>query len=440
MESPLAPPEEGREHTSHDPPPRPLWRAVTDLTPLTPVGAAALTCALYLLWSYGEGEHDVLLAVSMKLVVALLAILVTLTLLEAWRLSRWSRRQLPLPALEAEVGQELSTGLTLPGMGLSQLFNVRVRWLTPQPLTHALTRSSGGLLELVSFGRRGRVERVWRELMVEDIFGFCAVRWRWAQRADLTLLPRSSAASAAPLLQLQDGEDLYDPAGQPDGDLVELRRYQEGDPLKLVMWRLYARSRQLMVRTPERAQSLKRDLVAYLITDPTDEPSASTARAYLEGGLLGEDFTLFADGCQGGASDLKGATEHLLCSATGAPLEALPQVLSLPTARQRGCVLFCSAATPLESLLTVVRALPTPPLVVLSFPELATSASRGGLRGLFLREERAVEWAGQLTASGLMRTYQSLREAGARLQLVSQPGGAVVSDFELAKMAGEVPI
>ena len=132
--------------------------------------------------------------------------------------------------------------------------------------------------------------------------------------------------------------------------------------------------------------------------------------------------------------------EHLLCSATGAPLEALPQVLSLPTARQRGCVLFCSAATPLESLLTVVRALPTPPLVVLSFPELATSGSRGGLRGLFLREERAVEWAGHLTPSGLMSTYQSLREAGARLQLVSQPGGAVVSDFELAKMAGEVPI
>lgn len=439
MESPPPSPLAGAEARAPHPPPRPLWRVALDLTPLTPVGAAALACALYLLGEYGEGEHDVLLAVSMRLVAALLGILVALTALEAWRLHRWSRRQPPLPPLEAEVGQDLSTGLTLPGMGLSLLFNVRVRWLAPQALSHELARGEGGLLELVRFGRRGRVERAWRELMVEDIFGFCAVRWRWAQRADLTLLPRSSAASAAPLLQVQDGEDLYDPAGQPDGDLVELRRYQEGDPLKLVMWRLYARSRQLMVRTPERAQSLKRDLVAYLLADPTDEPSASTARAYLERGLLGDDFTLLADGCLGGATDLKGAMEHLLSSAAGEPLEALPQLLALPPARQRGCVVFCSAATPVERLLTVVRALPSPPLLVLSFPELAEGRARGGLRGLFLREEERVEWAGRLTAPGLLSTYQALRGAGARLQLVSQPEGVAVSDFELAKMAGEVP-
>jgi len=435
---PPPPPPAGAEaRAPHDPPPRPLWRVALDLTPLTPVGAAALACALHLLSAYGEGERDVLLAVSMKLVAALLGILVALTLLEAWRLRRWARRQPPLPAVEAEVGQDLSTGLTLPGMGVSRLFNVRVRWLAPQVLSHELVRGEGGLLELVRFGRRGRVERAWRELMVEDVFGFCAVRWRWAQRADLTLLPRSSAAAAAPLLQVQDGEDLYDPAGQPDGDLVELRRYQEGDPLKLVMWRLYARSRQLMVRTPERAQSLKRDLVAYLLADPTDEPSASTARAYLERGLLGDDFTLLADGCRGGATELKGALEHLLSSAAGEPLDALPQLLALPPARQRGCVLFCSAATPVELLLTAVRALPSPPLVVLSFPELAAAGARGGLRGVFLREEERVEWAGRLTARGLLATHQALREAGARLQLVSQPEGASVSDFELAKMAGE---
>ena len=77
--------------------------------------------------------------------------------------------------------------------------------------------------------------------------------------------------------------------------------------------------------------------MAYLLADPTDEPSASTARAYLERGLLRDDITLLADGCLGGAADLKGALEHLLSSAAGEPLEALPQLLALPPARQRGC-------------------------------------------------------------------------------------------------------
>ena len=36
----------------------------------------------------------------------------------------------------------------------------------------------------------------------------------------------------------------------------------------MIVWRLFARNRQLMVRTLERAFSMKRDLVAYFVADP----------------------------------------------------------------------------------------------------------------------------------------------------------------------------
>jgi hypothetical protein len=270
---------------------------------------------------------------------------------------------------------------------------------------------------------------------VEDLFGFCSVSWRWRQQADLTVYPKSVSVSAAPLQQLQEGDELYDPQGHPEGDKVELRRYQEGDPLKLVVWRLYARSRQLMVRTPERALSLKRDLVAYVLTDPTDEPSASTARAYLERGLLGEDFELYADGCSGGAKSAAEALEHLLASAKGEPLDALPQLLALPAQRQRSCVVFCSAATPLERLLILTRALSAPPLVVMSFPEASAPEPRGALERLLFKEEVEALWQGSLSAPELAQRYQTLLSEGVRVALISQPEGRAVSEFELHKMA-----
>jgi hypothetical protein len=209
---------------------------------------------------------------------------------------------------------------------------VSLAWEAPQVSSYELLSTSRGLEELVSLARRGELSEVTRLISVEDMFGFCKVSWRWSQPASLTILPKSVAASSTPLHQLQEGDELYSPEGHPDGDLMEF-----------VVWRLYARSRQLMVRTPERAMSLKRDLVAYVLAHPTDEPSASTARAYIERGLLGERFELYADGCLGGVSAPHDAMSHLLASAKGQPLEALSQLLALPPQRQRACVVFCSA-------------------------------------------------------------------------------------------------
>ena len=140
-----------------------------------------------------------------------------------------------------------------------------------------------------------------RRFQLEDLFGLTEITWYACQSCQLRFLPESAQTPTTQIQQPQEGEDHYDPVGQASGDLVELRRYQHGDPLRLLLWRVYARNRQLIVRSPERAFSLKHDLIAYAISHPTDEASASTARAYLESGLLGDDYQLFADGCLGAA-------------------------------------------------------------------------------------------------------------------------------------------
>lgn len=403
------------------------------LFPLNFVSILILITTTCLLKLYEQ--DDQILSVSIWLLNGVIGAMLLIVMAEAMYVSRWAKQLPALQAQELEVGQEALSGLKVPLLGPSTLVHVHLSWRDPEVNTHELISTGAGLEELISIRRRGRISAVDRILSVEDLFGFCKISWSWQQPAHLTIMPRSVSVSATPLQQLQVGDELYDPEGHPDGDLVELRRYQEGDPLKLVVWRLYARSGQLMVRSPERALSLKKDLVAYLLAHPSDEPSASTVRAYLERGLFGEHFELFADGCLGAAESPSEVLEHILVSAQGKPLEALPQLLALPTQRQRGCVIFCSAATPLDDLLTVSRSLSTPPLFIMSFPELSQPVLPHPLLKYFLKNEQTVLWEGALKPRELELGYQTLLKEGAKVVLISQPEGRIVTEFELQNMA-----
>jgi hypothetical protein len=100
---------------------------------------------------------------------------------------------------------------------------------------------------------------------------------------------------------------LPHPLGDLTGDRVDMRRYVAGDPLKLALWKIYARTGVLMVRTPERAIAPSVRVAAYLPAAFGDEPPAAAARVAIENGLLGEGWTFSADGANHPAADIDGA-------------------------------------------------------------------------------------------------------------------------------------
>jgi hypothetical protein len=111
------------------------------------------------------------------------------------------------------------------------------------------------------------------------------------------------------------GDDISHPEGPQEGELYDIRAYTPGDPIRFVLWKVFARTRQLVVRAPERALSPIRQTCAYLVAGGGDEPAAGAARLAVELGALGTDWVLGADGSNEDATRKDQAVDVLARSA-----------------------------------------------------------------------------------------------------------------------------
>ena len=76
---------------------------------------------------------------------------------------------------------------------------------------------------------------------------------------------------------------------------MEIRPYTPGDSVRDIMWKGFARNRQLNVRLPERSVAFDDKACAYLVSGVGDEAASALARLTLECGLLGDDWRFGAD-------------------------------------------------------------------------------------------------------------------------------------------------
>src|SRR5690606_13705720 len=75
-----------------------------------------------------------------------------------------------------------------------------------------------------------------------------------------------------------------------------------------VLWKVFAKSRELIIRTPERAISPARKTAVYMVADQGDEPAAGAARTAIDVGAFGGDWVLGADG----TSEVTKSRDHAL--------------------------------------------------------------------------------------------------------------------------------
>lgn len=235
----------------------------------------------------------------------------------------WTRHQLKslnaIPnkrALQTDTAHPVLTDFRLPRFTMPFL-DFLPTWETPDASVEDLILSAERT-EQVAFERRGFHNAIVRRFYLSDLFGLAEVRWRMTEERTVEIWPHTHPHQAPFARAFIEGSERFVPNRPRRGDYVDIRAYSPGDPVRLIHWKLFARSNEPFVRTPEPSASFEHQILAYLATDPHDRLAAQAARWDLENGHLGTNWKFGTDGGEQVASDL-GTARRLLATSGSKP-------------------------------------------------------------------------------------------------------------------------
>jgi hypothetical protein len=300
---------------------RELFNRVVGLIPVTWLGLLVLAGCALALFDYGLGRIDLVLLVIGAVGIGIGVVALLATLLGAALIGLRHRRKSGEAPVDIECGYPVPTGFTLPRMWWMPFVSVTWRWLEPDARVRIRPHRMV-LREEVIASHRGHVSTIVRELEIGDIFGLTRMRLRLREQRKVRFVPSVGQLERVDVIRgMAGGEDISHPDGPQEGELYDLRHYTPGDPIRFVLWKVFARSRQLVVRSPERALSPIRQTCAYLVAGEGDEPAAGAARLAVMHGSLGNDWVLGADGSHEDANRRDQAVD-LLARSANTPEEA----------------------------------------------------------------------------------------------------------------------
>lgn len=267
-----------------------------------------------------------------------------------------------------------------PPIGLAWLPIVEVEAEVVEPA--GLHRADPTGAERLEARHRSAGHEVRRRYRVEDAFGL--VRWTWTDTEARAVrvgpwlggLERSASIDAWSF-----GENLPHPRGRPLGDPIEMSPYTPGDPLRLVLWKVYARTGELLVRSEEHALDESSRVHAFLVAGDGDEASAAVAWIAVKRRLLGMDWRFGTEGLPEGTSDAEAALDAIAGSRLGFRAETLDRFMD-PARHESGAraLLFVPAIEGawLEPVAALARAFPGRVSAVLGHDAPSAPAGRIG--------------------------------------------------------------
>jgi uncharacterized protein (DUF58 family) len=415
---------------------RPRWqwlRRIRDTFPITItgllVGAASALAILY----YGRVRLDRLLfavgGVGLAL-VALGLVLVTVATLIAWRSAKRALRG-QAEALRIECGAAIPTGFSIRRPWWLPLVNVRWSWI--EPVAEVTQRREAGRdHEAITASRRDQFAEIVRRFEVSDVFGLIRIAFPVREKRGGRFAPSVGALSTMHVAHgLSGGDAMSHHEGSPTGDYYDARRYAAGDPIKFILWKVFARTRNLLVRAPEPAASPDRRTIAYLVTGTGDEAAAGAARVAVDSGALGVQWLLGVDGSTETATSRDKALDLLARSARADTAGGnLDSFLRGSSAGAMSRALVFVPARPGPWLDQVARTASAP---VAGQPRVEFVVCTDGVTSRVKRSaiSRAMVSApspGELaTHDDLLAVVEALGKTGANILVADRPGGRVIA-------------
>lgn len=251
--------------------------------PITWTGIIFL-CLAYVVW-YGEvtKHYNQILYASVSWLLAVFVFVFVITMIGVLLVSVVTRRSnRHIPELNTvETGQRLQSGYRIYRPAYLPFIQIEVCVQPDAPFVARYDRKKNWIYETVTLTTRGRYERLVRTITVRDMFGISAVTFDHEAPFNAEIRPCSTVFDSIQFAARASGEGYSFPTGDAKGELVEMRRYQAGDPLRYILWRVFARSRKLLVRAPEPAVVEEQEMFLYFIAGQKDDDSASLTRSFL---------------------------------------------------------------------------------------------------------------------------------------------------------------
>lgn len=414
-------------------------RRARDLFPLSAAGLLAAGACLLAFLYYGRErlDHILLAAGAIGLVLVALAVLVVLVAaLLVWRAAR--RAAAGGDPLRVECGHLTPTGFRLPSLRWLPFVDVRWSWVSPHAEVRA-RRDGRHLLEQIRPTERDHFTSVERRIEVGEVFGFARIAFRVVEQRAGRFAPWTGGLEQVQVAQgLAGGDHISHPDGTATGDFFDMRRYGAGDPIRFILWKVFAKTRDLLVRTPELALSPDRRTVAYLVAGEGDEPAAGAARVAVDSGALGSSWVLGADGCSDAASSAEDAVE-LLARSARAQLEHSGALSAFLGRLDRGpstrAVVFVPARPGpwVDRVLAAARGRTGGP-ARLEFIVCTDGIGNSQQRSVLSRAALAPPPSDSLVAArqeDLVAVVTALSATGANVLVVDRPGGRLVSGRSL---------
>ncbi len=282
--------------------------------PLTLRSILLIPILIWLRQSYGVARTDFVLLVLSEGGMFLISFSIFIVTLAALFL-RFRTKKASDESFQIETDQEFQTGFKIHKMDWIPFIKIETNWKKPIGIQASLRSSRGILSEEIIPSERGIEDKIIRELKVIDLFGLARIRFQESENRKIKIFPRLLNLQLKPIFkQFGGGDFISHPLGEPVGDRADLRRYVRGDPLKHILWKVYARTRKLMVREVERAISPEHKVFIYFVASPKDNVAASVTRTALEKGEFGSNFVFLADGGKNPTSNPQEAIEQLIHS------------------------------------------------------------------------------------------------------------------------------
>ncbi|MFH1131141.1 MAG: DUF58 domain-containing protein [Pseudomonadota bacterium] len=299
-----------------------LWQ-IRFRIPITPMGACVLFFAWWLFRKYGNLQQDFVLYSGALVAMGLVALSVVFVLIVATLLWLNIRKSTQTEQLDLESNMRSATGFSFAQFARWPMIQIGLQWETPTNVTVFMEQTNDKFHEIVTPSQRGNFPVLRRCFFVSDIFGLARFAVYHQENHPVNIKPSKTPVSKHLLTHLARGDAFSHPAGPVEGELLDIRSYSHGDPMRRLLWKAFARTRQLLVRTPERAITPSPSTAAYFVAGDNDESTASAARFFVEEGLLGQNFKFCADGA---------------LQPTSNPREAIEQIIESVKYRNKGAI------------------------------------------------------------------------------------------------------